>query len=341
MESTIAITEQTFSPDVQMEIYHTINIPAHIAIYSIDILVCLVVMVGNAVIITAFARTKKLRDQSTPIIISLALADFFVGLLHMINRMFLLRYLEYWTIKNPNLIDKLYRTFLFFETWAVFSSKFHLLAIGIDRCISIMVPLRYESLVTPRITKVMLGVVWITAILLSIPEKILEGTTAKYTLVVRIIVYFCISSSIATIYGKIGMVALQQRRCIMAIEREQPDSQMTHEEKVPKVTKTLGAVLGFYVLLYFPAFVILFWLAINDYMGVIPSPAVFLGLWYATLASPILSTMNSGANVFIYSFMNTKYRTLFFNLLKCQSTPDLDLESTKPDQTSHTDRSKP
>lgn len=53
----------------------------HIPYFVIEILVAILAVIGNFLVITVFLREKRLRRRTNYYIISLAFADFFVGIL--------------------------------------------------------------------------------------------------------------------------------------------------------------------------------------------------------------------------------------------------------------------
>ncbi|XP_071832127.1 adenosine receptor A2b-like [Apostichopus japonicus] len=127
-------------------------------------------VVGNLLVILAFIRNARLRKVSNYFLLSLAVTDFFTGLLALpLN-------LTPRLIISPATCFETTR-FNFFLPAFVFSgsSIYHLSAIAVDRLISVYCPLRYVTIVTPLRAKIAIFIIWIYNILFGVVPFLVPG----------------------------------------------------------------------------------------------------------------------------------------------------------------------
>lgn len=136
----------------------------HIVIASI-ILTCMmiVVVIGNMLVIIAIATEKSLKNLQNWFIASLAVADFFVGLL----------------IMPFSLANELMGYWIFGKVWCSIhsaldvllctSSIMNICLISLDRYWSITQAIEYLKKRTPARAAVMIAMVWVLSALISIP----------------------------------------------------------------------------------------------------------------------------------------------------------------------------
>lgn len=102
----------------------------------LELLVALVACVGNALVITVFHRERRLRKRTNYYIVSLAMADFLVGVLGI----------PFAILASIGLPTNLYGCLLTLSTLVVLCtiSIFCLVAVSIDRYWAILYPLAYS-----------------------------------------------------------------------------------------------------------------------------------------------------------------------------------------------------
>jgi hypothetical protein len=226
---------------------------------AVSLAVGVSIVAGNALIIAGLCVTKSNVDRSTSMVLSLALADMLYGTFQFAE--------DCVAIPCPNYVScrhgaVFYATNSFFRDATVFSAMLHLLAIGIDRCVSILVPLRYETIMTPLVTRSLLASCWVVGIIVIIPQYVLSSTDPVYMIYfssTRLVLYTLVSICIIAIYGKMGCIAWSQRRRIAAQGTEESQPQ------VSKMTRVLGTVIGCFVMLYMPVVGAMVWLLLVDY----------------------------------------------------------------------------
>ena len=142
-------------------------------------IVAALVVLFNALVIGSFVKNRKLRTRSNLFIVSLAVADFLVGLVSTPGWFVILfnddRFCEHWFIV-------LGRVWTVFEIFASVSSIFHLMALTWDRLLAISRPLTHRHYSRkPYVTA--LTAIWISCVViasLSI-EGIVQGPTVRIT----------------------------------------------------------------------------------------------------------------------------------------------------------------
>ncbi|XP_063409973.1 5-hydroxytryptamine receptor 6-like [Mytilus trossulus] len=139
----------------------TVNPSENIGTGCVLFFIITMTIVGNVVVLVAVTSNKKLRTVSNMFILSLSLADLFVGTIVMI----------------PAAINEIFGEWIlhhsFCSIWVSFdvmltsASVLNVCLISIDRYISIMTPLRYKTIITHRRALYMLLAAWGIAIFSS------------------------------------------------------------------------------------------------------------------------------------------------------------------------------
>ena len=288
---------------------------------SFGLVIALSVVVCNALILIAIAYDRRLRDQTSRLVGSLAVADLLLGLTYGINLLFTLKSVR-WTLNSTE--RQLVHLLEFLTESVFYASMFHLLAIGVDRFVSVMAPLMYDRLVTTTVTKVTLCAVWGVSALAGALQELIEvtvkqdevSTTFVYSL--RLSLYVTIAVLMVVIYGRIGCIAAQHRKKI-AIQNTGFALDPRPTEPVPRATKILVAVLGCFTLLWLPFYTTLFSTLVMMRTPMDVSAHARKIITIAGQVSPLFGLINSAVNVFIYSLMNREYRHVFLRLFTCKS----------------------
>ena len=121
-------------------------------------------ILGNSLTIAAICSYREMRNINNAIIISLALADFLVGLNGFV----------FWTIMQGvpqaagliitvNLSNQF---LLLLQGIPITVSILHLIALGIERSIAVFLPLRFNEIVNKKFMKILLFTTWILAFIL-------------------------------------------------------------------------------------------------------------------------------------------------------------------------------
>ncbi|KAK3095468.1 hypothetical protein FSP39_015049 [Pinctada imbricata] len=299
---------------------------------------------GNLIVIISVMKFQKLRDSKTnQFIVSLAFADFLVAFLVMpfnasqeISGKWIFGR-EMCDIFNSN--DVLFST----------ASILHLCCISVDRYIAIIHPLQYDRKMSTFRALLMLALTWIASILISyIPIQLQFYTTEEhYTLLEENPelcifqvnkIYAVVSSSISFwipctimifLYMRIYFAARRQEKHIRSNSicshertgnseallnttrnsREFSDRRKMKREH--KAAKTLGIIMGAFVMCYLPFFS---WYVSTTMCGSgCPYPRVLGSILFW------IGYFNSCLNPVIYAYYNREFRTAFKRLLHIHS----------------------
>lgn len=116
-------------------------------------------IVGNSFVILVFARGRRSRTDLRPFLINLAVSDLIMALFCM-PFTFIYTMLHSWIFSKP-----MCPIVLFFQVFSVMGSVFTNMAIGIDRFLAVMFPLR--SRLTKQRAKYVIFVIWLCSTAIS------------------------------------------------------------------------------------------------------------------------------------------------------------------------------
>ena len=255
-------------------------------IYIFLSLVCGIFAVGgNLALLVALYRTAAFRDRlNYCYIISLALADLFIGLtMTPLYICYALVYYPPWLVK--------FEGFLWIVT--VTATTYSLSAVSLDRFISVVYPLHYPQVMTEKRCYRVIFLIWLGSIVFGFPRLVLNDFEQLEKL--------WIACSVATIiipslimsfsYGKIFASVQRQRRSIAA------DSQLSSETLGNKKgAVTIGIIVGVFVVTFLPSAVVYFMLLIEN------DPCKELQLNYIWLWVALVSFTHSSFNPWVYGF---------------------------------------
>ncbi|XP_041273141.1 somatostatin receptor type 4 [Onychostruthus taczanowskii] len=132
-------------------------------------LVCLLGLLGNALVIFVILRYAKMKTATNIYLLNLAIADelFMLSVPFVATAAALRR----WPFGRA-----LCRTVLGVDGLNMFSSVFCLTVLSLDRYIAVVHPLRAASYRRPRVAKLVNGGVWLLALLVASPIPVFAGT---------------------------------------------------------------------------------------------------------------------------------------------------------------------
>ncbi|XP_048850631.1 5-hydroxytryptamine receptor 4-like [Brienomyrus brachyistius] len=276
---------------------------------------------GNLLTVVSVSYYRHLRTPTNIFIVSLAMADLLVAVLVM--PFSLVRTVDRWMFGKPvciahSLLDMAFCT----------SSIFSLVCIALDRYLAVCDPLRYSTRMSRRKISCLLLLSWFVPVVVSGPivalgqvvdehakghgpTKCVFVMTTPFAVLAFTVSFLLPTVFMATAYWKIFMVAQKQVRRINTVENQvtafqfHPDSTARRERKA---AKTLGIILGAYLLCWPPFFIAnlahpLLGSSINSWVM-----EVVLWLGYA----------NSALNPILYAFFNAAFRHAFANILGCR-----------------------
>ncbi|XP_062261582.1 histamine receptor H2b [Platichthys flesus] len=287
---------------------------------------------GNVLVCLAVGLSRRLRCIANCFVVALALTDLLLGLLVLP----LTATVELRGGKWP-FGGALCNIYLSLDVMLCASSILTLMAISVDRYLAISDPLSYSRRVTPLRVTLALIAIWAVSLAVSFVPIHLGWNTVdykvqhvdwslgdedeegrycqfewnnNYVLIYAFGSFYLPLLLMSGMYLCIFRVAREQVRRIRAAMPSYPRTKTTaaiaHEHKA---TVTLGAVLGAFIICWFPYFTFLICMSIKDKTNP-PNTLHSVILW--------LGYFNSALNPILYPAFNRDFRRAYGDLLRCR-----------------------
>lgn len=248
------------------------------------------VILCNAWILTALSLNRTLIPRGKPLVISLAIADIVYGI-SFTSSVFSGIHWLWMALQMLNILGH----------WA---SVTHLVAIGVERLLSLMFPFKYHIIMTWQTHALMVASPWALSICANIWLHLSSADpgTLRASVIAEWIIFCVICILMALIYSKIACIMsdLQGRMAEL-----NPEAVQNH-----RVTRMLARVLGIFLILWAPYHLFRLILLV--------APAWINPCDFAitTFILEILTLANSAANIFIYASVNRKFIVTVTNSVK-------------------------
>ncbi|XP_033617532.1 histamine H2 receptor isoform X3 [Fukomys damarensis] len=293
-------------------------------VYKITISVVLIVLIlitvaGNVVVCLAVGLNRRLRSLTNCFIVSLAVTDLLLGLL-------VLPFSAIYQLSCKWSFSKVFcNIYTSLDVMLCTASILNLFMISLDRYCAVTDPLRYPVLITPVRVAISLVFIWVISITLSFLSIHLgwnsRNETSKdndtilkckvqvnevYGLVDGLVTFYLPLLIMCITYFRIFKIAREQAKRINHIGSWKAATIREH-----KATVTLAAVMGAFIICWFPYFTVFVYRglkgddAVNEVFE-----AIVLWLGYA----------NSALNPILYAALNRDFRTAYHQLFCCRLT---------------------
>ncbi|XP_035384947.1 trace amine-associated receptor 3-like [Electrophorus electricus] len=274
---------------------------------------------GNLLVIITISHFKQLQSPTNLIILSLALVDCMMGCLVMPFSM--VRWVEGCWFMG----DMFCKIHSGMDMTLSIASILHLCLVSIDRYIAICEPLKYQMKMTNTIVVFCLTVMWLFSLIFSFGivvskvnvqglETLAMSNTClgfcaltfnkQWTVITSLLNFFLPGTIMSSLYLKIFFVARKQAKVICegtAVVRSREAKGHYSEQRERKAAKTLGIVMGFFLLCWLPYFMTNL---IDPFFNFMTPADVFDSLIW-------LAYFNSMCNPLIYGFFYPRFQSAF------------------------------
>uniref|UniRef100_A0A8C7Y4Q6 G-protein coupled receptors family 1 profile domain-containing protein n=1 Tax=Oryzias sinensis TaxID=183150 RepID=A0A8C7Y4Q6_9TELE len=319
-----------------------------IFLYSFFTIGIVSTVVGNFLVVLSIAYFKQLQSPTNCFVMSLAVADCFVGLVVMPYSM--IRTVEgCWYFGS--LFCKLHSSL---DVMLCTASIFHLSCIAFDRFYAVCNPLIYSLKMSQSRVALLITICWAVPMLISfgpimldlhiagvdirIPEDLCVFLVSRIYAVMASLVAFYLPMAIMLVaYWKIFKAAKRQALQISAMESQMAagvgkDSSKKRRHRITmrrerKAAKTLGIIMGVFLIFWMPFFTLNI---VDPFIGYTTEVVVWdIFLW--------LGYINSSLNPFLYGFFNRSFRRAFLMFIGCRvclpgSSPGMELSQTRKEK---------
>nr|XP_034366993.1 histamine H2 receptor isoform X1 [Arvicanthis niloticus] len=276
----------------------------------------LITVAGNVVVCLAVSLNRRLRSLTNCFIVSLAATDLLLGLLVLpFSAIYQLSFKWSFGQVFCNIYTSL-------DVMLCTASILNLFMISLDRYCAVTDPLRYPVLVTPARVAISLVFIWVISITLSFLSIHLgwnsrNGTrggndTSKckvqvnevYGLVDGLVTFYLPLLIMCVTYYRIFKIAREQAKRINHMSSWKAATIREH-----KATVTLAAVMGAFIICWFPYFTAFVYRGLrgDDAVNEVVE-GIVLWLGYA----------NSALNPILYAALNRDFRTAYQQLFHCK-----------------------
>ena len=259
----------------------------------------LAAITGNAVVVWLIAKNASLRTVSNIFITSLAVADFFVGL--VIAPVWISRclYSDQYEHKFALAID-----YLWIHTTV--ATTFNLSCITLERNIAIFHPLRYQEILTEKRCFAAIATIWFMSLALPFSRFFINGDSSA-------IMALWMTFTVITVLIPMIIIALSSVRILRAAahqsKRVVPSSNLPKQDEIKrnkknyKAAKTVSIVVGLFVVSWLPSLVTSFvnYFTQSGYCGLLYYYNT-VWLWVEAVAFT-----SSGINPWVYCLRNRLY----------------------------------
>nr|XP_033783478.1 histamine H2 receptor [Geotrypetes seraphini] len=286
--------------------------------------IILTTVCGNVVVCLAVGFDRKLRSLTNCFIVSLAITDLLLGFLVLPFSAINLLYEEWpFGIAFCNIYTSL-------DVMLCTASILNLFMISLDRYYGVTAPLRYSMLVTPCRVAIAMGIIWVVSLMVSFLPIHLGWNTKdmtvqnqgeddkkkeckfelnkEYVLVDGLLTFYCPLIIMCIMYYRIFKIAREQAKRINHANYFNAISPSLPTVKEHKATVTLAAVMGAFIICWFPYFTVFTYEGVTD--TEVDSTAFLIVLW--------LGYANSALNPILYAALNRDFRTAYQRLLHCR-----------------------
>ena len=259
----------------------------------------LAAIIGNALVLWLIARKRTLRTTSNLFLSSLAAADFLVGL--VINLVWIvIRCLRY---NADNYLQTYSKAIDYLWIHTTVATTFNLCCVTFDRHIAIFYPLRYEEILSHRRCYLLIATVWFMSLVLPCSRFLVEDVIGLSTLYISFTIITVLMPMIIIILCSIRILkaaSVQSGRIITINTFQNQDAAKTRIKNF-KAAKTIGIVVGLFVVCWLPSLITSF---VYYFSKKVCFCTEYLTVWAAVEA---VAFSSSAINPLVYCLRNQEF----------------------------------
>uniref|UniRef100_A0A3P8VJF7 G-protein coupled receptors family 1 profile domain-containing protein n=1 Tax=Cynoglossus semilaevis TaxID=244447 RepID=A0A3P8VJF7_CYNSE len=293
---------------------------SRVLLYAVFFAVITCTVFGNFLVVLSIAYFKQLQSPTNSFVMSLAVADCLVGLIVM-------PYSMVRTVDRCWYFGALFcRIHSSLDVMLCTASIFHLSSIAFDRYYAVCNPLIYSLKMSRSRVALLIVACWVVPMFISfapimldlhvagvnvyLPEELcLFLVNRIYAVMASVVAFYLPMVIMLAAYWSIFKAARRQAQQISVIE-----SQMAAERKA---AKTLGIIMGVFLIFWMPFFTVNILDPFIDYSTEVVVWDVSLWLGY----------INSSLNPFLYGFFNRSFRRAALSALHTHKQKEGDIYS--------------
>ena len=284
---------------------------------SMLITLVLIIIIGNIITLVAIAKNRSLHRKENALIASLAVADMMTGLLLVTNSVEVVL-----TFSKP-----VWNTIVLLATVAISVSQMHMVVIGVNRFIAVVMALRYRTLVSKKTTIVVVIMMWTMPVIFMVPlhmyairqDPLPSGVSfADWAFALNGMIWVAlICLSLAILYGKIILETRAQSMKIQAWRLQQQPAPNIHGQNITSTsqsdsrkrsTRLVIIILSTAVILNLP-YLIYSILVVNG------TPVTTMHMSTLLMMAVQCTLTNAGINIFIYALFASNFRKAYKRML--------------------------
>ena len=302
--ATVVETNNATQGGVEEQCTGELNTESQFIIASLNILAGIIAMFGNTLVLTAIYRTPSLRTVSNAFVASLAVSDFYIGL--VIHTVWMARaILNIW--QSDQFLSEMVHIL---SLQSIIASAYNLCAIAIDRYISIANVFKSQDIITPKRCAITISCIWVFSVAFA--------TTRLFVHDPQILPYLWFSvqflgillplNVIAYCYFRIFKIARQQKKKIAAENFKKEDA--TFIRKNNKAAWTAGIIIGLFVILGIPNFII------ACVQSASTNPCFKIGMIPVWFWTAFIAYSSAACHPWIYALRNRDFRRAFSRIFR-------------------------
>lgn len=276
-----------------------LSMPHAISLMTTNSLTAVLGTFGNFLVCVAVLTSQRLRRCSNFLLVSLAVADLIITMACAPLLVVMAAKLSF----TQECLTILEHDYANIAHLSCSSSIFHLAAISVDRYLAVVFPLRHGTIMKKYGLKVMLVIVWGTAILFTSLRVPFYKETSLFAFGLFAVSYIIIIVSYVSI---VTFLVKERQRKKHFRSAESSVAVKSHYEVERRVAFTLAIVIGIFSACWFPLIISFF--ATGKHMVKLHGPAF---MWMRTLG-----VSNSAMNFLIYSWRICDFRDAYAKICR-------------------------